>query len=142
MIPALYIFALMVAVGIVLYLFDRFGHKQADESDAASEAEAESCTADCCSANEVCPSEMMLKGAGKGIEYFDDEELDQFRGRTPDAYTPNEEEQFRDVLYTLRPTDLLPWEQSMKKRGIMLPRAIRDEFIMLYSEQNAKHSKP
>ena len=43
-------------------------------------------------------------------------------------------EQFRDVLYTLKPADLLGWEQSVTKRGIVLPTSIRDEFIALYND--------
>ena len=141
MIPAFYIFVAMVAVGVVLYLLDLRSRKN-EPQDAAPEApEAPTtadCDADCCSTHEVCPSEMMLEGCNAEIVYFDDEELDAFKGRAADAYTPEEEEQFRDVLYTLLPADLLPWEQSMKKRGIILPSAIRNEFVMLYAEQQNK----
>ena len=139
MIPAFYIFVAMVAVGVVLYLLDLRSRKN-EPQDAAPEApKVADCDADCCSSHEVCPSEMMLEGCNAEIVYFDDEELDAFKGRAADAYTPEEEEQFRDVLYTLLPADLLPWEQSMKKRGIILPSAIRNEFVMLCAEQ---HNKP
>ena len=138
MIPAFYIFVAMVAVGVVLYLLDLRSRKN-EPQDAAPEApEVADCDADCCATHEVCPSEMMLEGCNAEIVYFDDEELDTFKGRAADAYTPEEEEQFRDVLYTLLPADLLPWEQSMKKRGIILPSAIRNEFVMLYAEQQNK----
>ena len=138
MIPAFYIFVAMVAVGVVLYLLDLRSRKN-DPQDAAPEApKVANCDADCCSTHEVCPSEMILEGCNAEIVYFDDEELDAFKGRAADAYTPEEEEQFRDVLYTLLPADLLPWEQSMKKRGIILPSAIRNEFVMLYAEQQNK----
>lgn len=138
MIPAFYIFVAMVAVGVVLYLLDLRSRKN-EPQDAAPEApKVANCDADCCSTHEVCPSEMMLEGCNAEIVYFDDEELDAFKGRAADAYTPEEEEQFRDVLYTLLPADLLPWEQSMKKRGIILPSAIRNEFVMLYAEQQNK----
>ena len=138
MIPAFYIFVAMVAVGVVLYLLDLRSRKN-DPQDAAPEApKVADCDADCCSTHEVCPSEMILEGCNAEIVYFDDEELDAFKGRAADAYTPEEEEQFRDVLYTLLPADLLPWEQSMKKRGIILPSAIRNEFVMLYAEQQNK----
>lgn len=100
--------------------------------------ETDVCTDDCCSTHEVCPSEMLLSGANSGIVYFEDEELDRFHGRPAEAYTGEEEEQFRDVLYTLQPSDLLPWEQSLKKRGIIMPKAIREEFIMLYGERKNK----
>ncbi|MGM9839701.1 MAG: phospholipase [Sodaliphilus sp.] len=138
MIPAFYIFMAMVAVGVVLYLLDLRSRKN-EPQDAAQEAPTTAdCDADCCSTHEVCPSEMILEGCNAEIVYFDDEELDAFKGRAADAYTPEEEEQFRDVLYTLLPADLLPWEQSMKKRGIILPSAIRNEFVMLYAEQQNK----
>ena len=138
MIPAFYIFVAMVAVGVVLYLLALRSSKN-EPQDAAPEApKVADCDADCCSTHEVCPSEMMLEGCNAEIVYFDDEELDAFKGRAADAYTPEEEEQFRDVLYTLLPADLLPWEQSMKKRGIILPSAIRNEFVMLYAEQQNK----
>ena len=138
MIPAFYIFVAMVAVGVVLYLLDLRSRKN-EPQDAAPEApEVADCDADCCSTHEVCPSEMLLSGANSGIVYFEDEELDRFRGRPAEAYTGEEEEQFRDVLYTLQPSDLLPWEQSLKKRGIIMPKAIREEFIMLYGERKNK----
>lgn len=135
MIPALYIFALMVAVGVVLYLLDLRARKRGEEPAPVVEPK-NGCTDDCCSANDACPSEMLLSGVDRDIEYFEDEELDQFRGRSADAYSAEEEELFRDVLYTLKPTELLAWEQSVKKRGIVLPKAIREEFIMLYGERN------
>ena len=68
------------------------------------------------------------------IVYYDDEELDAFKGRGARDYTEAEIEQFRDVLYTLKPADLLGWEQSVTKRGIVLPTSIRDEFIALYND--------
>lgn len=138
MIPAFYIFVAMVAVGVVLYLLDLRSRKNEPQESAPEAPKVADCDADCCSTHEVCPSEMMLEGCNAEIVYFDDEELDAFKGRAADAYTPEEEEQFRDVLYTLLPADLLPWEQSMKKRGIILPSAIRNEFVMLYAEQQNK----
>lgn len=134
----MYIFALMVVVGIVLYIFDLRSRKSGEEPEPVVMPENDGCTDDCCSTNEVCPSEMLLAGCDREIVYFEDEELDAYKGRAADDYTPDEEEQFRDVLYTLKPTDLLIWEQSVKKRGIILPKAIREEFIMLYGERAQK----
>ncbi len=128
----------MIVVGVVLYIFDLRSRKPGEEPEPVVQPETDVCTDDCCSTNEVCPSEMLLSGANSGIVYFEDEELDRFRGRPAEAYTGEEEEQFRDVLYTLQPSDLLPWEQSLKKRGIIMPKAIREEFIMLYGERKNK----
>ena len=44
-------------------------------------------------------------------------------------------EQWRDVLYTLQPGDLIGWGQSVKKRALVMPTAIHDEFVMLATER-------
>ena len=134
MIPALYIFIAMVVVGVILYVHDRIHYKGGDDDTAPREAPQESCSAQCCTTNEVCPSEMMIKHATQPTVYYDDEELDTFKGREAGSYTPEEMEQFRDVLYTLKHSDLMGWEQSVKKRGIMLPEVIKEELISLYND--------
>ena len=82
----------------------------------------------------MCPSEKLLQNTMEPAAYYDDEELDAFRRRDAQGYTPDEEEQWRDVLYTLRRDELLAWERSIKKRGIVMPAAIHDELIMLYND--------
>ena len=67
----------------------------------------------------------------KEAQYFDDEELDRFAGLYADSYSPEEEELWRDVLYTLRHDELLAWERSIKKRGIQLPHVIKEELISM-----------
>lgn len=135
--PAIILICILFVSGLVLYILDRLHHNTDDDSEtppaAAANGESE-CTADCCSLNEVCPSEKILMSINKEPLYFNDEELDSFKGRTPEGYTDDEIEQFRDVLYTLRHDELLAWQQSVKKRGIALPSTIHDEFIMLYNE--------
>ena len=62
-----------------------------------------------------------------------DEELDEFKGRAANDYTDDELEQWRDVLYTLKHDELLPWERSIKKRGLQLPNIIKEELMSLYN---------
>ena len=54
-------------------------------------------------------------------EYYDDEELDKYIGTAPDAYTPEQEDEFRDVFYTMQDTDVAGWVRSLQLRGIALP---------------------
>ena len=68
------------------------------------------------------------------VTYYDDEELDAFVGCDADSYTDEEVEQWRDVLYTLQPSDLLGWGQSIKHRGLVMPAAIHEEFLQLAAE--------
>lgn len=69
------------------------------------------------------------------IVYYDDEELDRFAGRAADSYTPEETEEFRDVLMTLLPEDVPGWARSITLRGLELPPDVRDELLMLVNEQ-------
>lgn len=61
---------------------------------------------ECCGQHEVCERDSLLAAVSKKIEYYDDEELDQFIGREGNMYTEEETEQFRDVLYTTKTTKL------------------------------------
>lgn len=88
----------------------------------------------CCGQHAVCEKEL-LRGAETPIDYFDDEELDRFRGRTATDYTPEEEEEFREVLYTTLAREVEEWVQSLESRGITLPVAVREEALLIIGEQ-------
>ena len=133
MTPAYIILGALVLVGTILYLTDK-KPESAEKQDTDNQQPTTSCADDCCGINDVCPSDHSLAAACSDIVYYDDEELDQFKGRTADQYSADEMEQFRDVLYTLQHADLLGWRQSLKKRGIILPAPLHDEFLMLYNE--------
>ena len=68
----------------------------------------------------------------KKIEYYDDEELDQFIGKAGDAYTEEETEMFRDVLYTTLDVEVAGWVRSLQLRGIELPDDLKDEVFSNY----------
>ena len=77
---------------------------------------------ECCGQHEVC-------------EYYDDEELDQFIGRAGDAYTEEETEMFRDVLYTTLDVEVAGWIRSLQLRGIELPDDLKDEVFLIIGER-------
>ena len=134
--PALIILGFLIIVGIVLKIHDKLTHTTSGNDTPADNEPVvpTGCDDSCCAAHEVCPSQLLLEAEMKcEVEYYDDYELDEFKGRASSDYTEEELEQFRDVLYTLRRDDLLGWERSLKKRGIALPTPIRDELISLYS---------
>ena len=39
---------------------------------------------ECCGQHETCEKDSLLAAVSKGIEYYNDEELDRFRGRATD----------------------------------------------------------
>ena len=129
----------IVGVGLILKLL----HHPDDTADQVGEnsgniAEQPAATPSdegvCCGQHAVCEKDSLLSGIDTETMYFDDEELDAFRGRPADSYTDEETEQFRDVLLTLLPDDVAPWARSMAQRGIELPLAVRDELLMLVDD--------
>ena len=71
-----------------------------------------------------------MEAATQPIEYFDDEELDVFRGRRSDGYTEDEVEQFAYVLDTMQDADVRPWTRSLTLRGIEIPDELKDELFL------------
>ena len=90
---------------------------------------------ECCGQHEVCERDSLLAAVSKKIEYYDDEELDRFIGRAPEAYTGDEIEMFRDVFYTMQETDVAGWVRSLQLRGINLPDDIKDEVFLIIGER-------
>lgn len=134
MIVALYIFLALVAVGGILYILHRREQDESPTSGDTVPAPAEP-QEECCGMHITCERDSLLTAMASGIEYYDDEELDRFRGRTPDGYTPDETEEFRSVLLTLLPHDIAGWARSIQLRGIELPADVRDELLMIVAEE-------
>ena len=91
-------------------------------------------TATCSTCNgnsSKCEQECMMEAATQPLEYFDDEELDTFRGRPSGSYDDNETQLFADVLYTMRQDEVAAWCRSLNLRGINLPDSLKDEVVML-----------
>ena len=89
---------------------------------------------ECCGQHEVCEKESLLAALSKKIEYYNDEELDRFQGKESDAYSDEEEEEFRDVLYTMREDEVAGWVRSLQLRGVELPLGLRNEVIMIVGD--------
>lgn len=81
--------------------------------------------------DERCEMECMMEAAIQAIEYYEDEELDDFRGRASDSYTEQEVERFAEVLYTLRSEEVKGWSRSLTLRGINIPDSLKDELLLM-----------
>ena len=87
---------------------------------------------ECCGLHEVCEKDSLLAALSKEIEYYNDEELDRFRGRT--SYSEEEVEEFREVLYTMRPDEVAGWLHSLELRRVALPDQLKDEAFLIIDE--------
>ena len=96
---------------------------------------------ECCGQHEVCEKDSLLAAVSKKIEYYDDEELDQFMGREGNAYTEEETELFRDVLYTTRDDEVAGWVRRLQLRGIELPDELKDEVFLIIGERRIVEKK-
>ena len=85
----------------------------------------------CDGTDDKCEQVCMMEAAVKGVEYYDDEELDRFRGRPSDQYTDEEAEEFATVLSTMQPHEVKGWNRSLILREINLPNQIKDELITM-----------
>lgn len=140
----LIILAALAGVGLPLWLLHRAeGRRTARPTPEEGEtAQTHETTAPpqtteeevCCGMHVTCEKDSLLAEASPEVEYFDDEELDRFAGRGEESYSPQEVEEFRDVLLTLIPTDIAPWARSIQLRGITLPAEVREELLMIVAE--------
>ncbi len=90
---------------------------------------------ECCGQHETCEKDSLLAAVSRGIEYYDDEELDRFRGRDGCEYTEEEEEEFREVLFTMKNDEVAGWVRSLQLRGIELPDGVKDEVFLIVGER-------
>ena len=90
---------------------------------------------ECCGQHQTCEKESLLAAVSKQIEYFDDEELDNYRGVPADGYTPEQVEQFRDVLYTMQEVEVAGWVRSLQLRAVELPDELKDEVFLIVGER-------
>ena len=118
----------LAALGGVSFMFSRYGRRDGlSDEIVIGKGDCTTCAGD----NPQCEQECMMEAATKPIEYFDDEELDAFKGRPSDSYSDNETEQFAYVLHTMRPEEVPAWTRSLTLRGINLPDQLKDETFML-----------
>ena len=121
----LFVLALVSATAGIIR--NRKLQKKIDRGELDAMPEVQEVNSECCGQHEICERDSLLAAVSKQIEYYDDEELD--------AYTPEQEDEFRDVFYTMQDTDVAGWVRSLQLRGIALPDNIKDEVFLIIGER-------
>lgn len=88
----------------------------------------------------VCEKESLLAAVSKKIEYYDDEELDRFKGRQANEYSDEEIDEFREIMFTMKEEEVAGWSRSLQLRGIELPDELKDELFLIVGERRFQHS--
>lgn len=136
-----YIVIGIIALGVVAAIAGYFRNRKLQqmlergEIDEIPEARELTAEEECCGQHETCERDSLLAAVSKTIEYYDDEELDRFRGIEADAYDEDAVNEFRDVLYTLREVEVAGWLRSLQLRAINLPDELKDEAFLIVGER-------
>ena len=131
MLIVLYMIIALAVLGLIAGIVSWWNYRHAPkEEPIVNPADME-----CCGQHEVCEKESLLAAISKQIEYYEDEELDRFKGRGGDDYTEEEAEQFRNVLYTMRSEEVAGWVRSLQLRQVNLPDDVKDEVFLIVGER-------
>ncbi|OUP07375.1 phospholipase [Mediterranea sp. An20] len=129
------LFALAVLAALMGWIRNRKLQQKVERGEIEQLPEVNPVDMECCGQHEVCEKESLLAAVSKKIEYYDDEELDRYIGTPPDGYTAEQEDEFRNVFYTMREEDVAGWVRSLQLRGIALPDALKDEVFLIIGER-------
>lgn len=97
-----YILLSLVVLGIVAAILGYFRNKKLqkmlERGEITEIPEPQEIPEECCGQHEVCERDSLLAAVSKSIEYYNDEELDRFKGVESDAYDESAVDEFREVL--------------------------------------------
>lgn len=130
-----------ILIGVVLfglaagYFHNRSIRRKIERGELTEVPEIVPADIECCGQHQICEKESLLAAVSKKIEYYDDEELDRFKGRPSDAYLEEEIEEFRDILYSTKEEEVAGWSRSLQLRGIEIPDELKDELYLIVGER-------
>lgn len=132
---------IVILIGVALFglvagnFYNRNIQKKIDRGELEEAPPVVTVDSECCGQHQICEKESLLAAVSKQIEYYDDEELDRFKGRPSDGYSEEEIEEFRDILYSMQEVDVAGWSRSLQLRGIELPDELKDELFLIVGER-------
>lgn len=138
LISALVVLVLAVAIPSVI------GHKRYQKRVAEGTARPDETSPlevtkevpeECCGQHATCERDSLLAAVSKEIIYYDDEELDRFKGRESEDYSDEEAEEFANVFYELKEIEVAGWVRSLQLRQVNLPEQLMDEVLLVVRER-------
>jgi len=124
-----------ILAAVIGYFRNRKFEKMLERGEISEIPEPREIPEECCGQHAVCERDSLLAAVSKSVEYYDDEELDRFRGTEADEYNEAAVNEFREVLYTLREIEVAGWLRSLQLRGLNLPDALKDEAFLIIGER-------
>ena len=137
---------ILALVGVALfglvagYFYNRNIQKKIDRGELKEAPPVVDVDSECCGQHQICEKESLLAAVSKKIEYYDDEELDRFKGRQANEYSDEEIDEFREIMFTMKEEEVAGWSRSLQLRGIELPDELKDELFLIVGELCFQHS--
>lgn len=135
------LFALAIVAAVAGLIRNKRLQRQVERGEIEALPDINPADMECCGQHEVCEKESLLAAVSQKIEYYDDEELDRYIGTPSNGYTAEQEDEFRDIFYTMHEDDVAGWVRSLQLRGIALPDNIKDEVFLIVGERRNGQSK-
>lgn len=120
---------IVFAAGVVAYVV--LGLRKRLHGNAGVTGGKDCGGSDGCGVSCLCGDKAMELQMSDKIVYYEDEELDAYKGIAADVYTGSQTEEFSEVLMTLKPDEISGWLHSLRLRGINLPEQLKDEAVMM-----------
>jgi len=121
---------------ITLYLWNGYQRKKGN-TERQEVIDADPVDGTCCGQHSICEKDSLMNIFVEKIDYFDDEELDHYKGRLSEGYSDIEADQFREVFYTMQDNDKPKWVRSLLQREIEIPNQLKDEIFMIINDLRA-----
>ena len=137
---------ILALVGVALfglvagYFYNRNIQKKIDRGELKEAPPVVDVDSECCGQHQICEKESLLAAVSRKIEYYDDEELDRFKGRQANEYSDEEIDEFREIMFTMKEEEVAGWSRSLQLRGIELPDELKDELFLIVGERRFQHS--
>ena len=96
----------LTALGIVAAITTKTSPKEEDNTTPKSTS---STCSTCDGTNSKCEQECMMEAAVRPIDYFDDEELDVFKGRPSNKYNDEDFDILFNAIETIHEDDAIAW---------------------------------
>lgn len=129
-----YICAVVLVLLIILYRLERYNRTRNLSQDQTQQPEPAVPAGECCGKHAVCEKQKLAEARLRSAQYFDDEDLDRFKGRSSDGYTDQEVEEFRYVMYTMQQQEVREWMECLHAREIELPDELKEECYSMMNE--------
>jgi len=133
----LFVFLAIIAFFVVsLFIWNSIQVRKGN-TERLEDIQSDPVDGDCCGKHATCEKDSLMTAFVEEVEYFDDEELDEYKGTPSDGYAEKDVEEFRSVLYSMYDEDKPRWVRSLQVRDISIPDQLKDEIFMFVNELRA-----